>query len=734
MDLKKLLNEEQILPVETTEGPVLVFAGAGSGKTRVLTYRIAHLIELGVSPYNILAITFTNKAAKEMQERVEKVTGVTGMQISTFHSFCTKILRQDIEALGIYTKNFTIYDDDDSQKVVNRIVKDYKLEDEKSSQFAKEIMGHISTAKNYGFNPKTYYTKIMSHYPKAKLICKAFNDYQETLVKNNALDFDDLLLLTVTLFSKCPEVLEKYQRKYQYIHVDEFQDTNAIQYLLLRMLGQMYQNVFVVGDDDQSIYGWRGADYTNIKKFQEHFVGTKIFKLQRNYRSTKNILDVANKIIQVNKERAPKSLWTDSSQGMRVECKRADDEDDEADYIIGQIQMLLRQGGYKYSDFAILVRTTSITRSIEQKLNLYGLPFRMIGGHKFFQRKEIKDFLAYLQIVSNPKADEPLLRVINLPKRGIGDAAIEILRELCKAKGLSLGEGIRQIREIGASDKIVKKFEAFSNLLNCLDDKKLLPLNDVADYILENVDFKSAYTVKDDDGQNKMENIDSLLSDIKEYCSKNPNTSIDEYLQQVAIVSYDDKDDPLDNNKITVATVHGVKGLEYKVVFIMGLEEGIFPTKRVDSTEKTLEEERRIMYVAVTRAKEILYLTYAGSRFRYGRRDQTIESEFIKDAGLSKTKMHKPLYDDDPIYRQIQKPNIDFMKLSQNSTPSFAKKNNASNVGKDISKFKVGMKVSHPRFGEGLIKEISGENADIEFEGLGVKKFNMRLAPLTIIE
>ncbi len=732
MDLKKLLNEEQILPVEATEGPVLVFAGAGSGKTRVLTYRIAHLIELGVSPYNILAITFTNKAAKEMQERIEKVTGVTGMQISTFHSFCTKILRQDIEALGIYTKNFTIYDDDDSQKVMNRIVKDYKLEDEKASQLVKEIMGHVSMAKNYGFNPKTYYVRIASH-PRARLICNAFNDYQETLVKNNALDFDDLLLLTATLFSKCPDVLEKYQRKYQYIHVDEFQDTNAIQYLLLRMLGQKYQNVFVVGDDDQSIYGWRGADYTNIKKFQEQFLGTKIFKLQRNYRSTKNILDVANKIIQVNKERAPKSLWTDSSQGMRVECKKADNEDDEADYIIGQIQMLLRQGGYKYNDFAILVRTTSITRSIEQKLNLYGLPFRMIGGHKFFQRKEIKDFLAYLQIISNPKADEPLLRVINLPRRGIGDIAIESLQEICKARGLSLGEGIRKIREIGASDRIVKKFEEFSNILNCLDAKKLLPLNDIADYIAETIDFKSAYTSKGDDGQNKMENIDSLLSDIKEYCSNNPNTSIDEYLQQVAIVSYDDKDDPLDNNKITVATVHGVKGLEYKVVFIMGLEEGIFPTKRVDSTEKNIEEERRIMYVAVTRAKEILYLTYANSRFRYGRREQTIESEFIMDAGLSK-KMHKPLCDDDPIYRQMQKSSIDYLKLSQKSTPAFAMKKDASNIGKDISKFKVGMKVSHPRFGEGIIKEISGENADIEFDGLGVKKFNMRLAPLTIIE
>ena len=357
MEYEKLLNEQQLKPVYALEGPVLVLAGAGSGKTRVLTYRIANLIEKGVSPYNILAITFTNKAAKEMQDRIFSVTGATGAQISTFHSFCTRVLRSDIDALGSYTKSFTIYDEEDSNKVISRILKTYELDQDKKA-LAKEIKGHISYAKNYGHDPDSYY-KVISHNPKVELIIRAFKDYQDELLRSNALDFDDLLLLVLKLFYERPEVLQKYQDRFLYIHVDEFQDTNKIQYMILRLLGMKYQNVFVVGDDDQSIYGWRGADYTNIKRFAKDFAGCQIFKLEQNYRSTKQILDVANRVIANNKERMSKELWTDKAGGVRVEYKAAWDDLEESDYVLSQIQILKRACGYEDKDFAILVRTSS---------------------------------------------------------------------------------------------------------------------------------------------------------------------------------------------------------------------------------------------------------------------------------------------------------------------------------------------------------------------------------------
>ena len=729
IDYEKLLNEEQLKPVYCTEGPVLVLAGAGSGKTRVLTYRIAHLIEKGVSPYSILASTFTNKAAKEMQERIEKVTGYTGLQISTFHSFCTRILRQDIEALGVYTKNFSIYDDDNSNKLVTRILKGYELEDDKKKSLVKEVRSHISYAKNYGFDPIQYRSRIMLN-PRGDLIVRAYADYQEQLEKNNAVDFDDLLLLVVKLFVNHPEVLYKYQEKYKYIHVDEFQDTNKIQYLLLRMLGMKYQNVFVVGDDDQSIYGWRGADYTNIKKFKEQFAGCQVFKLQRNYRSTKNILNVANKIIEVNTQRMGKTLWTDSADGVRVECKECYDEMEEADYVLGQINGLMKHNNYEPKDFAILVRTSSITRPFEEKLNLYSIPYRLIGGHKFYDRKEIKDFLAYLQIMANPKDEENLLRIINLPKRGIGDGAIEKLREACQARGLSLLEGIRVLPSLNLPKAIESKMALFASVVNAITSKLDLPLDDLFDYVNEVVDFTQVYDKEKEEDLDRLENIDQLLTSVKEFVKDNPNVSLSEYLQSVTLVASDDKDDPLNTNVLTLATVHGVKGLEFKVVFIVGLEDGLFPILRAES-ESDLEEERRIMYVAVTRAMERLYTTYASSRFRFGKRERSVPSTFLKEAELiNRTKFIS--IDDDDIYTRAKK--LDFLKVAK-PTPAFAKPSpNISGSSKDISGFKVGQKVNHTRFGEGVILEITGENADIKFEGLGVKKFNLRLAPITRIE
>jgi len=729
MEYEKLLNEQQLKPVYALEGPVLVLAGAGSGKTRVLTYRIANLIEKGVSPYNILAITFTNKAAKEMQDRIFSVTGATGAQISTFHSFCTRVLRSDIDALGSYTKSFTIYDEEDSNKVISRILKTYELDQDKKA-LAKEIKGHISYAKNFGHDPDSYY-KVISHNPKVELIIRAFKDYQDELLRSNALDFDDLLLLVLKLFYEHPDVLQKYQDRFLYIHVDEFQDTNKIQYMILRLLGMKYQNVFVVGDDDQSIYGWRGADYTNIKRFAKDFAGCQIFKLEQNYRSTKQILDVANRVIANNKERMSKELWTEKEGGVRVEYKAAWDDLEESDYVLSQIQILKRACGYEDKDFAILVRTSSITRPFEEKCNLYNIPYRLIGGHKFYERKEIKDFLAYLKIVTNPKDNESVLRVINVPKRGIGDSAIDRFVEAANKVGLSLCEALSDLSKLDLTTIVRNKIQNFASIINDLIIKRdMMNLDEYIDYVYETVDFASMYDIDEEEDKDRLDNLSELITVIKNFIEDNPNSTIDEFLQSVTLQTSEDDAAKLGENVLTIATVHGVKGLEFKCVFIVGLEDGIFPIRRFDSSDDELEEERRIMYVAITRAKERLYLTHAQQRYRFGTKSFTTPSLFLKESGVMSTRNEEILKTTKPVSTYNFK-----TTFAQKPTPSFAKPSPMPTVqDKDLSKFKVGQMVNHTKFGKGEIISISGENADIKFEGLGVKKFNMRLAPISIIE
>ncbi len=731
MDYESLLNEQQLKPVYALEGPVLVLAGAGSGKTRVLTYRIANLIEKGVSPYSILAITFTNKAAKEMQDRIENVTGIRGAQISTFHSFCTKVLRQDIEALGVYTKNFSIYDDEDSTKIVTRLVKAYNLDDDKKN-IIKEIRSHISYAKNYGFDPQSYASKIRG-IPRWQLIIKAYQDYQDELIRNNALDFDDLLLLVLKLFAERKDILEKYQERYKYIHVDEFQDTNKIQYMILRLLGYKYANVFVVGDDDQSIYGWRGADYTNIKKFVENFPGCKIFKLDRNYRSTKQILDVANKVIRNNKERMGKELWTDKEGGVKVEYKKAWDELEEADYVLSQINMLKRNSDYEDKDFAILVRTSSITRPFEEKCNLYNIPYRLIGGHKFYERKEIKDFLAYLKIVTNPKDSESILRVINVPKRGIGDSAIEKFKEACDAKKITLFDGLQDLSKLDLTTVTKNKLMNFAAIVNDLYAKRdLMDLDSFIDYVYETIDFASMYDVDVEEDKDRLDNLSELITVIKNFIKDNPESTLDEFLQSVTLQTSEDDQEKLGGNVLTIATVHGVKGLEFRCVFVVGLEDGIFPIRRMDTTTDEIEEERRIMYVAITRAKERLYLTQAQQRYRFGQKNFTTPSIFLKEADMLKT----PTYDDDDVSYPKKKLSYGYTStFASKPTPSFAEKKEIKPVSdKDLTQFRVGQIVEHTKFGKGEILAITGENADIKFEGLGVKKFNLRLAPISVVK
>ncbi|MDE5618020.1 MAG: UvrD-helicase domain-containing protein, partial [Clostridia bacterium] len=431
MDYTTLLNAEQLKPVTDTEGAVLVLAGAGSGKTRVLTYRIAYLIDkCGVSPYSVLAITFTNKAAGEMKERITDVTGCDGMWIMTFHSFCARVLRNDADKLG-HDRNFSIYGESESDRILTRILKEnYPDNVEKK----KTIRWHISAAKSIAMPPDQYETRIKDH-PDSRLICEVYERYEEELKKNNAFDFDDLLLKTFILFAMHKEVLEKYQDKFRYVHVDEFQDTNRIQFLLVKMLVRKYGNIFVVGDDDQSIYGWRGADVSNILNFKENYPDCRIYKLERNYRSTGNILDVANKVIAHNNGRMGKRLWTETEGGAKVEYRSMCDDKSEAEFVLEQISNMVRYEGYSYKDFAILVRINSITRLFEDKMALYNMPYKVIGGFKFYERKEIKDFIAYLRMAVNPYDSEGITRIINFPRRGIGDACVDALILACNRAG-----------------------------------------------------------------------------------------------------------------------------------------------------------------------------------------------------------------------------------------------------------------------------------------------------------
>ena len=733
MNYSELLNEEQLKPVLDTEGAVLVLAGAGSGKTRVLTYRMAYLIgEKHVDPHNILAITFTNKAANEMKERVQNVTGAYGVWISTFHSMCARILRSEIEVDGVYTRNFSIYTDTESDRIVSRIIKELALDDGDLKKLARF---HISYAKNHAYTPDEYATKIagVSH---SEAIAHIYRRYEKVLRENNALDFDDLLLKTLMLFKAHPDVLARYAERFRYIHVDEFQDTNKILFLLVRMLASKHGNVFVVGDDDQSIYGWRGAEVGNIADFKKLNPGCKLYKLERNYRSTRNILDLANKVIANNSERLGKTLWTEGDKGNAVVFRSLYDDRQEADYVIGEI-LNLRNAGCRLKDIAILVRVSSITKTFEDKLTLYNLPFRLIGGMKFYDRAEVKDFLAYLKCIANPRDAESLKRIINVPNRKIGEATVAKLELACSERGMTMLEGVLDLPSLGMSSALNAKLAPFGALMRGVWEQRDMGIGDCADEGEDAVAFDQYYDCDDEEEGARLENIANLVQSIKEFAKDNPDAGLEEYLQSVTLIS--DTDDVLDDDKLTLATVHGVKGLEFDVVFIVGLEEGIFPTIRQDTTAKNLEEERRIMYVAVTRARKRLYLTCAQSRLRFKRRENSLASRFLVEGGFIKKPESIPERQGSPVHSvraAMGKIGLDIRDLpkrgERKEPPAYAKRPPVA--GKDIGVFKIGMTVKHSRFGVGEIVDISGENAKIKFKDLGVKMFNMRLAPIEPVQ
>lgn len=763
-DFLSKLNEEQIQPVLQTEGAVLVIAGAGSGKTRVLTSRIAHIVkDLGVSPYNVLAITFTNKAADEMKERLSQmIDGVEDMWVCTIHSMCVRLLRYGAEKIG-YGRDFSIYSETDKDKVVKRVIVSLGLE---VDQYAKSAKNLISARKTKNLTIEEF-EKDNARMKNIGDIVRIMKGYEEELKRSNAFDFDDLLIKTHELLSEDRETLEKFSNRFRYIHIDEFQDTNAVQYDIVKMLSYAHGNIFAVGDDDQSIYGWRGADINNILGFERDFKNAKVYKLERNYRSTKKILDVANTVIKHNTNRKDKTLWTGNDDGVNPEVYIADDESGEAQYTAIQIKNLVARG-YKYSDFAVLMRINALSRSYEQEFMKYGLPCRVYGGFKFFERKEIKDLTAYLRLLCNPLDNEAVLRVINVPKRGIGDKSIEVLQKYADGNGFSVFDGVFDCDLLDLNNGARSKIRSFKDIISSLIvDKETMTLTELVKSVIDKTNYMSCFEEKTEENEDKKRNVNELLASVEEFEKQNPQASLSEYLNGITLSS--DTDEINDGNFITLATVHSVKGLEYRVVFVCGLDREIFPIERNGSIDDDIEEERRLMYVAVTRARERLYITRAKSRFLYGSRRPTFQSEFLNEIS-DKVALPRDSYSVNRRYPDTdytQKPSQyggyrsrsdyggsyggysseeslsasygtykkSFANSYMQNRKAAAPAQKAVGSGDD---YKAGTKVIHKKFGEGIIvaRKQNGDDVviDVAFKGIGVKSLVVRYAPIEVVK
>ncbi len=762
------LNKEQLEAVCQTEGPVLVLAGAGSGKTRVLTSRIAYILEKELCyPSQILAITFTNKAANEMRERVEQILGeqAKGMWISTIHSMCLRILRASIGRLEGYNKNFTVYSENDRERVIKRIISELNLE---GDSILKNAKYHISFAKTADISPQRYLVEGLGN--DIPLYCKIYKIYEETLKSSNAMDFDDLLLKTYHLLDEDEEVRNYYANKFHYVLIDEFQDTNQIQMNIAKHLAFVHENIFVVGDDDQSIYGWRGAEIKNILEFNKHFKDVKVYKLQQNYRSTKRILELANTIIKKNKVRSSKTLWTENPDGVKVEYYCGDEETNEAYYAVRQIRALVDRGA-KYSDFAILMRVNALSRSFEQEFLKYNVPYKVFGGFKFFERKEIKDLTAYLRIINNPLDNDAILRIINTPKRGIGDKTITELVGYASANNLSVFDALceNQLLNLSAGAKL--KLESFKRLLFQLAMlKDGYTLDKLIDAVVNMTDFNSQFALETEENISRKLNVEEFKSSVQEYCKLNKEATLEDYLGSIAL--YSDIDEADSSDYVTIATIHAVKGLEFNTVFVVGLEETIFPISRAVDSPADLEEERRLMYVAITRAEKRLYFTRSNSRYLYGNRQFTMRSRFVTElseklgieqsdrktaerlgyredgyGSYNKKSSYVAYEKDDASYgyypdeaNTLQSSGMGnyaktFSRSGGVKNPSFGKNNATSS--KSSANYTVGRMVKHKKFGIGKIKEIiqSGNNLVIavDFVGLGVKNLAADYAPIELL-
>ncbi len=773
-ELLDKLNDEQLLPVLQTDGAVLVLAGAGSGKTRVLTTRIAYLVEeKNVPPEAILAITFTNKAANEMKERLGGMMDISRAWVCTIHSMCVRILRTYAETVGI-KPNFSIYSETERNNVVKKSFQECDYSDE---GLLKTIKYHIANAKMLGFEPDRYAEEYAGE-REIDEIYKVYARYQKHLRENNALDFDDLLNETRNLLWRNEEARDYLGGRFRYILVDEFQDTNAVQYEIIKLLASAHGNLFAVGDDDQSIYGWRGAKIENILHFEKDFKGAKVFKLERNYRSTKHILQLANTVIKNNARRKDKTLWTENDEGARAKVYESEEESGEARYIAQTIAGLLRQG-YQYSDFAVLMRINALTRSFEQEFTGDGIPYKVFGGFKFFERKEIKDLLAYLRLVNNPLDSEAALRIINFPKRGIGAKTVETLQAYAYQTEGSIYDALLDIDELGFTGATREKLVGFRDLVKkWIIDSQDMAVNELVKAIVADAKMREAYADDSDESINKRANIDEFINSVEEYCKLNEGATLTDYLNQVTLSS--DTDDMDEGSYVTLATVHAVKGLEFRCVFIVGMEENILPISRAIDNEEDLEEERRLMYVAVTRAKERLYMTRSKSRYLYGQRQATMRSRFLKELSseldLPKEERRAPFgygdYDDPESYGNGSYAGgrygtnggrgsygawgnsaVKRTPWKSESAPVYGNPAPQKSSGfvfggvgkpsqplaqnKDLTCFSIGKKVSHPKFGAGVIVGMRGAGnnmiLDVAFENLGIKQLSATLAPLTVL-
>ena len=739
------LNPAQREAVEKTEGPVLILAGAGSGKTRVLTTRIGHLIEdKGVQPANILAITFTNKAANEMRERVEETleSDASDMWISTFHSCCVRILRKDINRIG-YNRSFVIYDSADQVTLVKDCLKELNLSDKVFEP--KVIISTISGAKDKLYDPKKFKAMHMNDNRMSK-IADVYALYQDRLKRNSALDFDDLIFKTVELLKSDKEVLDYYRNRFKYIMVDEYQDTSKAQYELIKILAKVHQNICVVGDDDQSIYGWRGADIRNILEFEKDYDDVHVVKLEQNYRSTQIILDAANTVISNNIERKRKRLWSEKKEGELIKIQVAADEIEESDFVADMIAKISREQNRSYKDFAVLYRANAQSRSVEDALNRSQIPYNIYGGTKFYERKEIKDLIAYLRVIQNPQDDISLKRIINVPRRGIGLRTIEKIEDRASLKQESI---YSVLIDIDTNSEISTKArnsisEFVDNIIGTLRTmREVYPVSKLIEKVIESIDYygyiDDLYKGDKEEAEERKDNVKEFISVAMEFEQTSEEKDLETFLTGVALTSESSEEEEID--KVSLMTIHTSKGLEFPVVFIVGMEDGLFPIARAvrSMSDSEIEEERRLCYVGITRAKEILYLTLTQKRTLYGKTNPSIASRFMeelpKECIERLNKEEKELTYSKANYNVLDKYKQKYMS-TVNKT-AVAKQVNATIKNKEnetnIDDIKPGARVHHPKFGVGTVVGMMGTDVTIAFEQQGIKKINKEYTTLDVL-
>ena len=753
------LNDKQKEAVLATEGPCLVIAGAGSGKTKVLTHKIAYLIsEKNVKPYNILAITFTNKAASEMKQRVEKIVGDVAqeMWMGTFHSICVRILRRFIDRIGFDT-SFLIFDTSDQKTVVKECLKALNIDDKTFSD--RSVLSEISNAKNEMLTPKAYQAKYAGEFRKEK-IGQVYELYQKRLRENNAIDFDDIINYTIDILSENPDVLQYYTEKFKYVLVDEYQDTNKAQFTLVTILASRYGNITVVGDNDQGIYSFRGADISNILNFEKDFPGTKIIKLEQNYRCTGNILKAANAVIKHNENKYEKKLWTENEEGSLPCLYQAEDEYDEANYVVKQIEHLKTEEYLKPKDFVILYRMNAQSRAIEDILRRENIPYKIVGGLKFYERKEIKDTIAYLRLIHNTSDNLSLKRIINEPKRGIGKTSLDKIQEISDRTGTSMYEIIKHAEEFELN-RVKANAEEFIKLIEELRLKKQeLSISELLKEVLNKSGYTRALELENTvEAETRMQNLEEFLTVAIEFEEESADNTLPEFLESITLSS--DVDEMQDeDNTVTLMTLHSAKGLEFPVVFLVGMEEGIFPGYKSIGEPKELEEERRLFYVGITRAKQFLHLTCAKHRTIFGSTSYNAVSRFIKeipdnllDGVVNNDQEEKfndmpynweygkipagkvTTYKFDEAKTEIKPKSTYQFRTAESFLSSLSQKQASSEV--DITKYKEGMRIYHKKFGEGVIQKIEAEGddykLDIQFDKSGHKRLMAKFANLEII-